>query len=141
MTDNALLVFKRSDAVTVANAISGTGTVTNDGGLANVLTLTGAQDYAVLNANAGTTNVNGSFTNGTAVVNANATTNFGASQTLGALNIADGVEVTFGDGLPFAPAPVKFGAAGVVPEPGSLALLAVGALGVLGRRRCSLPPR
>ena len=135
MTDNALLVFNHSNALTVTNAISGTGTVTNNGGAVNVLTLTGAQDYAVLNANTGTTNVNGSFTNGTAVVNANSTVNFGASQTLGALNIADGVEVTFGDGLPFAPAPVKFGAPALVPEPGAIGLLLTAALGCAARRR------
>ena len=135
VTDNALLVFNRSDALTVANAIAGTGAVTNAGGPVNVLTLTGAQGYAMLNANAGTTNVNGSFTNAAAVVNANARVNFGASQTLGALVIADGVEVTFGDGLPFADEPEKFGAPALVPEPGVLGLLMVGALGVVARRR------
>ena len=79
--------------------------------------------------------MNGAFSNGTATITANSTLQINASQTIGALVIGDGVEVTFGDGLPFAPAPEKFGATGVVPEPGALALLMVGALGVFGRRR------
>ena len=136
VTDNANLVFKRSDPLTVTNAISGTGAVTNAGGILN---LNGAQNYATLNANSGTTNVNGAFTAGTATVNANAAVNFYANQTLGALNIAAGVEVTFGDGLPFAGGPGKGSAFGgatvVVPEPGSLASLALGLSLLLARRR------
>ena len=66
-----------------------------------------------------------------------------ASQNMSALNISDGAEVVFGDGLPFAPEPGKgdgFSAlggpsAGVVPEPGSVGLLLIGALGLLARRR------
>ena len=135
VADNALLVFNRSDTLTVAGAISGTGTVTNGGGTANVLNLNGPQGYATLNANFGTTNVNGSFTTGTATVNANATVKFGASQTLAALVIADGVEVTFGDPLSFAGGAEKFDAPALVPEPGALGLLAVGALALPARRR------
>ena len=120
----------------MTNAISGTGAVTNAGGILN---LNGAQNYATLNANSGTTNVNGAFTAGTATVNANAAVNFYANQTLGALNIAAGVEVTFGDGLPFAGGPGKGSAFGgatvVVPEPGSLASLALGLSLLLARRR------
>lgn len=138
VTNDTLLVFNRSDTLTVLNAIGGTGTVNNDGGVNNILNLNGAQTYSTLNANFGTTNVNGAFTAGTATVNANATVNFYASQTLAALNIADGVEVTFGDGMSFAPPPAKaaFGSGSVVlvPEPGSLALL-LGGLGLLVSRR------
>ena len=73
---------------------------------------------------------------GANVVNANGgQTHFYASQTLAALNIADGAEVTFGDGLPFAPAPVKFGAPALVPEPGAIGLLLTAALGCAARRR------
>ena len=82
VTDNALIVFNRSDTLAVPNTISGTGTVTNAGGAGNVLDLNGAQNYATLNANAGTTHLHGSFTAGTATVNANATLAFGASQTI-----------------------------------------------------------
>ena len=58
------------------------------------------------------------------------------SQTLASLTIGTGTTVTFGDGLPFASGPEKFGApAALVPEPGSLALHMVCALGMLGRRR------
>jgi autotransporter-associated beta strand protein len=67
VTNNAALVFNRSDALTVNAAISGTGTVTNNGGAANVLNLNGAQSYTTLNAKSGTTNLNAAF-NGTSVV-------------------------------------------------------------------------
>ncbi len=116
-------------------SVSGAGSVTKTG--AGALTLTGAQAFDTLTASTGVTNVNGSFTSGTVTVNANAAVNFNASQTLAALNIGDGVEVTFGDGLPFAPEPGKSGAA-LVPEPGSIGLLLIGALGLLARRRFSL---
>ena len=114
------------------NAIGGT-VLTKIG--TGTLTLAGTQAYATLNANEGVTNVNSAIGTGTSIVNANATVNFGTSQTLGALNIADGVEVTFGDGSPFAGGPGKFGGAVLVPEPGVLGLLVVGAVGVLSRRR------
>ena len=51
---------------------------------------------------ASVTNVDTALGTGTSTVNANARVNFNASQTLAALTIADGVEVTFGNGLPFA---------------------------------------
>ena len=79
--------------------------------------------------------MNRALGSGASTLNANATTNIYVSQTLAALNIAAGVEVTFGDGLPFAGGAEKFGAPALVPEPGSLGLLMVGALGVMSRRR------
>ena len=79
--------------------------------------------------------MNSALGTGASILNANATTNIGVSQTLAALNIADGVEVTFGTGLPFGGAPEKFGAAALIPEPGALGLLMVGALGFMSRRR------
>ena len=135
ITDNATLEFNRSTALTVANAITGTGTVTKTG--IGTLNLNGAQGYAVLNANAGTTNLNGSFTSGTAVVNANATTKISSSQKLAALNIGAGAVVTFAAAPPpFADDGKSFQSASLsVPEPGALGLLLTGALGALARRR------
>jgi autotransporter-associated beta strand protein len=133
VTDNASLVFNRSDTLSVANAISGTGSVTNNGGAANVLNLNGTQSYATLNANSGTTNVNSSFT-APATVNANGgSLTFSTSQTLTALNIGAGATVTFQDLPSFA----DFGGptTAAVPEPGTMGLLVVGALGMLARRR------
>ena len=136
-SDLIATVTQAGDTLTLSGGIAGAGkTLTKEG--AGVLTLSGVQDYATLNANAGTTYVNGSFTGGTATVQANATTHFNASQTLAALVIGDGVEVTFGDGVNLVGAPEKFTAA--VPEPGTAGLLLLGALGVLGRRRRQLRP-
>ena len=130
-SDVIATVTQAADTLTLSGGIVGAGkTLTKEG--AGVLTLSGVQGYAMLDAEAGTTNVNGSFTGGTATVHANATTHFNASQTLAALFIGDGVEVTFGDGLGLVAAPEKFTAA--VPEPGTAGLLLLGALGVLGRR-------
>ena len=112
---------------------TGTGTVTKTG--AGTVALAGTQTYAALTTSAGTTNVNSAIGTGTSTVNANAATNFSTSQTLAALNIGAGAVVTFGSvPPPFAGDEGKFGAT-VVPEPGSLVLLLVGALGLAARRR------
>src|SRR5207244_3137938 len=56
VTNNAALVFNRSDSITVANAISGTGSVSQNG--TGTLTLSGANAYSGgTNLNAGTVNV------------------------------------------------------------------------------------
>ncbi len=130
IVDNGILSFKKSNTLTVTDAISGTGAVNNDGGAANELNLNGTQDYAVLNANSGTTNLNGSFTAGTATVNANSTMTITANQTIAALNIADGVTVTLKQ-LP----PVNFAFAAPVPEPGAWALVLGGFAALAGMRR------
>ena len=114
------------------SAIGGTALTKTGSGLLN---LSGPQTYAALTTSGGTTSVNTTLGSGTSTVTANATVNFYASQTLASLTIADGVEVTFGDSLPFAGGPEKSGAPALVPEPGALGLLLVGALGVLVRRR------
>ena len=137
VTDNALIVFNRSDNLVVPNSITGTGTVTNAGGATNVLELTGAQDYATLNANSGTTHLHGAFTAGTATLNVLANLGIATSQTIGALNIFDGAVVTVDSALSAPPAP-DFGLSQndvqAVPEPGSVSLLLFGAVGMLGRR-------
>ena len=131
---NTLTVGDATPATIFSGTISGaTGTVVKQG--AGALTLNGVQSYGTLTANTGITNIGSALGTGTSVLNANARVNISASQTLAALNIADGVEVTFGDGLPFAGGPDKLGAPALVPEPGNAALLLVGALGVLARRR------
>lgn len=84
------------------------------------LNLNGLQGCQTLETDSGVTNVNGSFTGGTATINAHATTNFGVSQTLAALNVGS--------------APVALVSASLVPEPASWGLL-FGAAGLLLSRR------
>lgn len=120
---------------TFAGALSGAGGQVIKQG-AGTFNITGAQTYAGLTRTGGVTNIYTALGTGTSTLTANATTNIYASQTLASLTIGSGTTVTFGDGLPFAPAAEKFGApAALVPEPGTLGLLMVCALGLLGRRR------
>lgn len=88
----------------------------------------GAQTCKTLQtvAASGTTNVSVALATGT-IVNANATTNFSVSQTLGALNIGT-----------VPPLAGFSGGSVVVPEPGSMGLLLFGALGLAARRRRSV---
>ena len=113
---------------------------------AGILDLNGTnQLYNTLTASAGTTNVNGllGVTPGTAVVSVTAggaKLRFGTvSQTLSSLTIGAGSTVVFTSGAASGAfggggKAAGFGAA-VVPEPGTLGLLLIGALGVLHRRR------
>ena len=130
----------------------------NLGGVSGALTKSGGgllnidsgnpQTYKTLTtmAGAGTTNVNStlSATGGTDVI-ANGKIKFGSvSQTLNSLTIGAGATVVFtsgaavgsfsGGGLGGGKA-LSLGGSAVVPEPGTLGLLLVGALGVLHRRR------
>lgn len=113
---------------------------------AGALKLDGSQGYNALTANAGTTNVNGILGTvpGLAVVtvnNAGTALKFGSvSQTLSSLSIGAGATVTFTSGaasgaLSGGGKAGSLASAVVVPEPGTVGLLLVGALGLLGRRR------
>ena len=102
--------------------------------------LTGLSALAASN---GTTNVNSALGTGgasTVSVTGATTLKFGSvSQTLASLTIGAGSTVTFTSGLAsFSGGGGKtpsFGGTAAVPEPGTLGLLLVGALGVLNRRR------
>ena len=135
---------------TYAGVIAGAGSFTLGSLSTNTLTLTGNNTTytGVTTVSAGTLNINGTLGAGANVVNANGgATNFGVSQTLAALVIADGAVVTLG-ATPPAPAPFDSegmfaqqgeilggGATQVVPEPGSAALLLGGLATLLGVRR------
>ena len=80
ITDNAALVFKRFDVISVANVISGSGSLTQSG--AGTLTLTGANTYTgattvtsgILKAGVATVaGTSGTFGNNSAVTLSNAT--------------------------------------------------------------------
>ncbi|PUE10843.1 hypothetical protein B9Z51_00355 [Limnohabitans sp. T6-5] len=93
VTDNAALVFNRSDALTVANVISGTGTLTQSG--AGTTTLTGNNSYAgTTTISAGTLQVGSGSTTGTlgtgAVID-NASLVFNRSNTLLVANAISGI--------------------------------------------------
>lgn len=98
---------------------------------AGTLTIAGGQSYDTLTASAGTTVVDSALGTGGSTINAFAGAHviIRTSQTLAELNIGPGSTVTFTSAIP-AP-----GIGHAVPEPGSLALLLLGALGFSGRRR------
>ena len=122
------VIDTNAQTVTLSSSVSGTALTKSGNGILN---LSGTQTYAALTTTGGITNVNTALGAG-AAVNAGATTNFAVSQTLASLTIGNGVEVTFGNGLPFAAAFT----AEAVPEPGALGLLMLGALGLLSQRSC-----
>jgi len=127
---------------------------------AGSLKLDGAQSYNILTVNDGTANVNGILGTapGLAVVTVSDTAGgvatklrFGSvSQTLSSLTIGAGATVIFTSGAAsgsltgddgggkaagFGSPASSFGGGATVPEPGTLGLLLVGALGMLNRRR------
>ena len=124
----------------VGSSVTGTTLRVADSAGGGVLNINGGQTYGALVTNGGITNVRTALGSGTSTITANATTNIYVSQTLASLTIGNGAVVTFGDGLPFSTGPGKSAASfggnpGVVPEPGSIGLLVVGALGLMARRR------
>ena len=138
----------------IAGLVSTTGNISQSGSHSltkvgtGTLDLNGAnQAYTTLNVNDGTANVNGTLgaTPGTAAVSVTDTAGgvatklrFGSvSQTLSSLTIGAGATVIFTSGAASGTFTGGGGGGGgaVVPEPGTLGLLLVGALGMLNRRR------
>jgi hypothetical protein len=142
---------------------AGSGTLVKQGTGVQNLDATAVLAFDNLTANDGTINVNSPLgtSSGTAVVTVNDTAGgaatklrFGSvSQTLSSLTIGAGATVIFtsgaasgalsgggeGKAVGFGSPASSFGSGGsgsaVVPEPGTIGLLLVGALGVLNRRR------
>jgi fibronectin-binding autotransporter adhesin len=82
VTDNGAVIFNRGDAVTVANAISGVGAVTQAG--AGTLTLTANNSYA------GATKITGGVLSVGTLANGGANSNIGASGNVGTNLVLDG---------------------------------------------------
>ena len=96
ITNNASLVFNRSDAVTVASAISGTGTLTKNGN--GTLTLSGLNSYTGLTiVNSGALMLNG-INSGSAISNAAGTTLGGNGTNAGAVHVSGLVSPGTGPG-------------------------------------------
>ncbi len=82
VTDNGSLVINRSDAVTIANTISGSGTLTQAG--AGTTTLTGANTYS------GSTTINAGVLKVTTLGNGGSSSNIGASSSAAANLVLNG---------------------------------------------------
>ena len=140
---SATLTVNETAATSYSGAIRGTdgtaGTLLKTG--PGTLSLNGVQTYDTLTIDAGLGIVNSAVGTGgsTVNVNAGAALKFGSvSQTLSSLTIGAGATVTFTSGVAAFSGGGKapsFGGSAAVPEPGSLGLLLVGALGMLNRHR------
>ncbi len=94
ITNNALLVFNRSDAVTNSSAISGSGAVVVDGG--GILTLAGTSSYAgsTTVTNSSTLNVSGSLAS---TVSVSSGSTLAGAGTVGGLVLQNGGTVSPGN--------------------------------------------
>lgn len=100
--NNSILAFNRSDAATVANAISGTGVVNQIG--SGTTTLTGDNTYSgATTVSAGTLVVNGSISGSNTTVNNGAA--IGGAGILGSLNVLAGGNVNPGASPGFLASP------------------------------------
>ena len=125
VTDNASLIFNRSDAFSVANAIGGTGNVTQQG--TGVTTLTGASNYTgTTTVVFGNLRVNGSLGNTAVTVNSGATLS-GFGSIAGSVNILGGGNLNPGT----SPGTVTFGS--LVLNPLSNSNFELGVPGVIGQ--------
>ncbi len=91
VTNNAALAINRSDSLTVANSISGTGSLSQSGGGTTILT--GTNSYGTTTISAGTLQIGSGSTNGslgTGAVTNNATLAFNRSNTLTVANDISG---------------------------------------------------
>jgi autotransporter-associated beta strand protein len=94
IANRGTLIFNRSDAVTYAGIVSGTGALTKQG--AGTLTLTGASTYTgATTVSGGTLNVNGSLTSAVTVANG---ARFGGTGSVGGTTI-NGTLSPGGDGI------------------------------------------
>jgi autotransporter-associated beta strand protein len=98
VVNNATLAFNRSDALTVANEISGSGNLTKTG--TGTLTLSGANTYTGdTTANAGTLVLTGTLNNASHVtLNGTSVWDLRTTQTVASLNMASGTSITNGAG-------------------------------------------
>ncbi|WP_082407494.1 autotransporter outer membrane beta-barrel domain-containing protein [Mesorhizobium sp. 1M-11] len=97
VTNNSMLAFNRSDAITFGGLISGTGAVQQIG--SGVTTLTGANSYSgTTTVGAGTLIVNGNQTAATGATTVNSGATIGGTGTIGGgVTIADGGTLSPGD--------------------------------------------
>jgi hypothetical protein len=140
LSQNATVSTAPGTGLTLTGVTGGASSLSKTGD--GILNLDGTQNYAALQASAGTTNVDGALGTGTSsvsVTGAGTALKFGTvSQTLSSLTIGAGATVTFTSGAASFAGGGKtqgFGGSAVVPEPGSLALLLAGSLGLLRRAR------
>ena len=96
VTNNGTLIFNRSDAVTVANTISGTGALTKEGAGNLILTSLNNTYTGPTTVNAGTLSVNGTITSAVTVNNG---ATLGGTGTVGNTTVASGGTLAPGNSI------------------------------------------